>query len=83
MGPDVSASIPYFCPKSARTRTRPDLSEAALLLSESSVTHESALRFGAQTDEVVSLLRIVNLVRTGEASTRPEIGRLAGSAEAS
>jgi predicted NBD/HSP70 family sugar kinase len=42
------------------------------------VTHDSALRFGAQTDEVVSLLRIVNLVRTGEASTRPEIGRLTG-----
>ena len=42
------------------------------------MTHESALRFGAQTDEVVSLLRIVNLVRTGEASTRPEIGRLTG-----
>lgn len=42
------------------------------------MTHESALRFGAQTDEVVSLLRIVNLVRTGEAVTRPEIGRLTG-----
>ncbi|HWT33527.1 MAG TPA: ROK family protein [Microbacterium sp.] len=39
---------------------------------------ESALRFGAQTDEVTSLLRIVNMVRTGEASTRPEIGRLTG-----
>lgn len=39
---------------------------------------ESTLRFGAQTDEVTSLLRIVNLVRTGEASTRPEIGRLTG-----
>ncbi|KHK97570.1 transcriptional regulator [Microbacterium mangrovi] len=36
------------------------------------------MRFGAQTDEVTSLLRIVNLVRTGEASTRPEIGRLTG-----
>ncbi len=42
------------------------------------MARESALRFGAQTDEVTSLLRIVNLVRTGEASTRPEIGRLTG-----
>ncbi|MDH2444852.1 ROK family protein [Amnibacterium sp. CER49] len=42
------------------------------------MTRASALRFGAQTDEVVSLLRIVNLVRTGEAGTRPEIGRLTG-----
>ena len=39
---------------------------------------QSALRFGAQTDEVTSLLRIVNLVRTGDASTRPEIARLTG-----
>jgi len=39
---------------------------------------ESTLRFGAQTDEVTSLLRIVNMVRSGEASTRPEIGRLTG-----
>lgn len=39
---------------------------------------ESTLRFGAQTDEMTSLLRIVNLVRTGEATTRPEIGRLTG-----
>lgn len=39
---------------------------------------ESTLRFGAQTDEVTSLLRIVNLVRTAEATTRPEIGRLTG-----
>ncbi|MGN6206627.1 ROK family protein [Humibacter sp.] len=39
---------------------------------------ESVLRFSAQTDEVTSLLRIVNLVRTGEAVTRPEIGRLTG-----
>lgn len=39
---------------------------------------ESTLRFGAQTDEMTSLLRIVNLVRTGEAVTRPEIGRLTG-----
>lgn len=37
---------------------------------------ESTLRFGAQTDEMTSLLRIVNLVRTGEAETRPEIGRI-------
>lgn len=42
------------------------------------MTRESTLRFGAQTDEVTSLLRIVNLVRTGEASTRPEIGRVTG-----
>ena len=42
------------------------------------MTRESTLRFGAQTDEVTSLLRIVNLVRTGEAMTRPEIGRLTG-----
>ena len=39
---------------------------------------ESTLRFGAQTDEVTSLLRIVNMVRAGEASTRPEIGRVTG-----
>lgn len=45
---------------------------------ESSMAKESTLRFGAQTDEVTSLLRIVNLVRTGEAATRPEIGRLTG-----
>jgi predicted NBD/HSP70 family sugar kinase len=38
----------------------------------------STLRFGAQTDEVTSLLRVVNMVRTGEATTRPEIGRLTG-----
>lgn len=38
----------------------------------------STLRFGAQTDEVTSLLRIVNLVRTGEATTRPEIGKVTG-----
>lgn len=42
------------------------------------MARESALRFGAQTDEVTSLLRIVNLVRTGEAATRPDIGRLTG-----
>ncbi|GAA4782996.1 ROK family protein [Microbacterium gilvum] len=42
------------------------------------MANESTLRFGAQTDEVTSLLRIVNLVRTGEATTRPEIGRLTG-----
>lgn len=39
---------------------------------------ESTLRFGAQTDEMTSLLRIVNLVRTGEATTRPDIGRVTG-----
>jgi predicted NBD/HSP70 family sugar kinase len=38
----------------------------------------STLRFGAQTDEVTSFLRVVNMVRTGEASTRPEIGRVTG-----
>ncbi|MFJ4027388.1 ROK family protein [Paenarthrobacter sp. NPDC089989] len=42
------------------------------------MTTDSTLRFGAQTDEVTSLLRIVNLVRTGEATTRPEIGRVTG-----
>ena len=42
------------------------------------MTRESTLRFGAQTDEVTSLLRIVNMVRTGEATTRPEIGRVTG-----
>lgn len=52
--------------------------EAPALVSESSMARESALRFGAQTDEVMSLLRVVNLVRTGEADTRPEIGRLTG-----
>lgn len=39
---------------------------------------ESTLRFGAQTDELTSLLRIVNMVRNGDATTRPEIGRLTG-----
>ena len=39
---------------------------------------ESTVRFGAQTDEVTTLLRIVNLVRLGEAVTRPEIGRVTG-----
>ncbi len=38
----------------------------------------STLRFGAQTDEVTSLLRIVNMVRVGDAVTRPEIGRITG-----
>ncbi|PNW09165.1 putative NBD/HSP70 family sugar kinase [Microbacterium sp. AG157] len=38
----------------------------------------STLRFGAQTDEVTSLLRIVNMVRSGDAVTRPEIGRVTG-----
>jgi predicted NBD/HSP70 family sugar kinase len=42
------------------------------------MTAESTLRFGAQTDEGTSLLRIVNLVRTGEAITRPELGKLTG-----
>src|SRR4051794_6598658 len=48
------------------------------LVSESAMAKESTLRFGAQTDEVTSLLRIVNMVRTHEASTRPEIGRVTG-----
>ncbi|MFE7846175.1 ROK family protein [Microbacterium sp. NPDC057407] len=39
---------------------------------------QSTLRFGAQTDEVTSLLRIVNMVRTGDAVTRPDIGRVTG-----
>ncbi|MEO8261107.1 MAG: ROK family protein [Pseudolysinimonas sp.] len=38
----------------------------------------STLRFGAQTDEITSLLRIVNMVRTGDATTRPDIGRVTG-----
>lgn len=42
------------------------------------MVRESPLRFSAQTDEVTSLLRVVNMVRTGEATTRPEIGRLTG-----
>ena len=42
------------------------------------MTTDSTLRFGAQTDELTSLLRIVNLVRTGEATTRPEIGKVTG-----
>src|SRR4051812_47902193 len=47
-------------------------------MSESGMARHSTLRFGAQTDEVTSLLRVVNLVRLGEAATRPEIGRLTG-----
>ncbi|MFF0267021.1 ROK family protein [Kribbella sp. NPDC004536] len=39
------------------------------------MARQSTLRFGAQTDEVTSLLRIVNLVRLGEATTRPELVR--------
>jgi predicted NBD/HSP70 family sugar kinase len=42
------------------------------------MARESTLRFGAQTDEMTSLLRIVNMVRTGDAATRPEIGRVTG-----
>ena len=45
---------------------------------KSTMAKESTLRFGAQTDEVTSLLRIVNMVRTGDAATRPEIGRVTG-----
>jgi predicted NBD/HSP70 family sugar kinase len=42
------------------------------------VASSSTIRFVAQTDEVTTLLRIVNLVRLGEAVTRPEIGRATG-----
>jgi predicted NBD/HSP70 family sugar kinase len=42
------------------------------------MARQSTLRFGAQTDEVTSLLRIVNLVRLGEATTRPELVRATG-----
>lgn len=42
------------------------------------MANDSMLRFGAHTDEMTSLLRIVNMVRTGEATTRPEIGRHTG-----
>jgi predicted NBD/HSP70 family sugar kinase len=45
---------------------------------KSTMAKESTLRFGAQTDEVTSLLRIVNMVRSGDATTRPEIGRVTG-----
>lgn len=48
------------------------------LCQDQPMASESTLRFGAQTDEVTSLLRIVNMVRTGEATTRPEIGRVTG-----
>ena len=48
------------------------------LVPKSTMAKESTLRFGAQTDEVTSLLRIVNMVRAGDASTRPEIGRVTG-----
>jgi predicted NBD/HSP70 family sugar kinase len=47
-------------------------------MQKSTMAKESTLRFGAQTDEVTSLLRIVNMVRAGVASTRPEIGRITG-----
>jgi predicted NBD/HSP70 family sugar kinase len=47
-------------------------------MGESSMARHSALRFSAQTDEVTSLLRVVNLVRRGEAATRPELGRITG-----
>ncbi|GAA3757129.1 ROK family protein [Salinactinospora qingdaonensis] len=39
---------------------------------------ESSLRFAAQSDIMTSLLAVVNLVRTGQATTRPEIGRVTG-----
>ncbi|PPG92777.1 MULTISPECIES: ROK family protein [unclassified Rathayibacter] len=38
----------------------------------------SALRFAAQTDSTTSLLAIVDLVRTGAARTKPELGRATG-----
>ena len=47
-------------------------------MQQSTMARESTLRFGAQTDEMTSLLRIVNMVRTGDAATRPEIGRVTG-----
>jgi predicted NBD/HSP70 family sugar kinase len=47
-------------------------------MQKSTMAKQSTLRFGAQTDEVTSLLRIVNMVRSGDASTRPEIGRVTG-----
>ncbi|MEV6638113.1 ROK family protein [Actinoplanes sp. NPDC051470] len=42
------------------------------------MARQSALRFGAKTDEMISLLRIVNLVRLGEATTRSQIGQVTG-----
>ncbi len=50
----------------------------ARLCEDQRMANVSTLRFGAQTDEVTSLLRIVNMVRLGEAVTRPEIGRVTG-----
>jgi predicted NBD/HSP70 family sugar kinase len=49
-----------------------------MVVSKSTMATRSTLRFGAQTDEVTSLLRIVNMVRTGDATTRPDIGRVTG-----
>ena len=40
------------------------------------MTTDATLLFSAQTDELTSLLHVVNVVRLGEAKTRPEIGRL-------
>lgn len=56
----------------------PNGSGSLILCENPRMAKQSTLRFGAHTDEVTSLLRIVNMVRTGEASTRPEIGRLTG-----
>lgn len=42
------------------------------------MAEKSTLRFGARTDEVTSLLRVVHLVRSGKATTRPEIGKVTG-----
>ena len=38
----------------------------------------STLRFAAQTDAMTSLIATVNLVRRGEARTKPDIGRITG-----
>src|SRR6188472_3187813 len=56
----------------------PNSLKRADLVQKSTMAKDSTLRFGAQTDEVTSLLRIVNMVRAGDASTRPEIGRVTG-----
>lgn len=42
------------------------------------MTTSSALRFAAHSDVMTSLLSVVDLVRTGRATTRPEIGRATG-----
>ncbi|MBB5138479.1 putative NBD/HSP70 family sugar kinase [Thermocatellispora tengchongensis] len=42
------------------------------------ISSTSTVRFAAQTDATTSLLAIVNLVRKGEATTKPDIGRVTG-----